>query len=164
MYVRSVGASRKNTMSQAPWRIALILVALPVWMFAEERTITWVMGSPPIKPLTVFPTPWANNSRLVGVTRFWGSNLSVASTHNSVSKLATTAMVTPKIQMALSPMAEKSGKVSREPQAVGSMPLAAWPVGTSTNCLAVRAPAPLFVKRLTTTPAKRPRATLTALW
>ena len=47
MNVRSVGASRKNTKSHAPWKMALILVALPVWMLAEERTITWVMGSPP---------------------------------------------------------------------------------------------------------------------
>ena len=104
----------------------------------------------------------------MGVTRFAGSNLSVASTHNNVSKLATTAMVAPKIQMALSPMAEKSGKVSREPHAAGSIPPAACPVGTSTNCLVVSAAAPLLVRRFTTTPANtatsEPERTLVKLW
>ena len=77
-------------------------------------------------------------------------------------------MVTPKIQMALSPIAEKSGKVNKEPQAVGSMPLAAWPVGTSTSCFAVNAPPPPRVTKLTTTPAKtatrEPDNTLVKLW
>ena len=31
--------------------MALILVSLPVWMLAEERTMTCVMGRPPMRPL-----------------------------------------------------------------------------------------------------------------
>ena len=77
-------------------------------------------------------------------------------------------MVAPRIQIALSPMAEKSGKVSSEPHAAGSMPPAACPVGTSTSCLAVKAPAPLMVRRWTTTPANtatsEPERTFVKLW
>ena len=63
-------------------------------MLAELLTITCVIGIPPISPEMIFPIPWAFNSRLVGVTFFSGSNLSVASTHNNVSKLATIAITT----------------------------------------------------------------------
>ena len=51
------------------------------------------MGKPPINPERIFPVPCANSSLLVGVTFLSGSILSVASTHNNVSKLATNAIV-----------------------------------------------------------------------
>ena len=69
------------------------LVWAPKEILAELRTITCVMGNPPIRPDTILPIPWAFNSWLVEVTRFFGSNLSVASTHNRVSRLATIAIV-----------------------------------------------------------------------
>ena len=68
-------------------------VRAPAWTLAELRTMTCVMGSPPSRPETVLPTPWAQSSRLVGVVRFKGSSLSTASTLSSVSRLATTASV-----------------------------------------------------------------------
>ena len=51
------------------------------------------MGNPPINPDTTLPTPWAINSRLVGVLRFHGSSLSTASTFISVLSEAVTANV-----------------------------------------------------------------------
>ena len=73
--------------------MAANLVFPPDCIFAELLTITCVTGSPPIIPEMIFPAPWANNSRLVGVTLFSGSSLSVASTQSNVSKLATKAIV-----------------------------------------------------------------------
>jgi len=81
-------------------------------MFAELRTITCVIGNPPIKPERIFPVPWASNSLLVGVTRLIGSNLSVASTHKSVSKLATKAIVNAVIQISGLVIAPKFGKLN----------------------------------------------------
>ena len=63
-------------------------------------------------------------------------------------------MVAAKIQIVLFPMAEKSGNVNNEPHADGSIPLAAWLVGTSTNCFVVSAPLPLRVIRFTAIPAR----------
>ena len=57
--------------------------------------MTCVTGSPPTKPESALPTPCATSSRFVGVTCFSGSNLSVASTQRSVSRLATIAIVDP---------------------------------------------------------------------
>ena len=62
-------------------------------MFAELRTITIVIGNPPINPERKFPIPWAFNSLLVGDIFLSGSNLSVASKQRSVSILATNAIV-----------------------------------------------------------------------
>ena len=83
--------------SKKPWIIADILVLLFDWIFAELRTITWVIGKPPIIPLKIFPTPWAFSSLLVGVLFFFGSSLSVASTDSIVSRLPTKAIVKPMI-------------------------------------------------------------------
>ena len=58
----------------------------------------------------ILPIPCANNSLLVGVTRFKGSILSVASTHNNVSKLATKAIVKAVIQTCGFEIASKLGK------------------------------------------------------
>ncbi|CAI8218499.1 MAG: Uncharacterised protein [Flavobacteriaceae bacterium] len=74
------------------------LVLFLDWILAELLTITWVIGRPPIAPEMTLPTPWANNSRFVGVTLLCGSILSVASTQSSVSKLATTQIVIATIQ------------------------------------------------------------------
>ncbi len=81
-------------------------------MLAELLTITCVIGNPPINPEIIFPVPWANNSLLVGVTFLYGSNLSVASTHNKVSKLATNAMVKATTQISGFVITAKFGKLN----------------------------------------------------
>ena len=81
-------------------------------MLAELLTITCVIGNPPIIPESIFPVPWAKSSRLVGVVLLCGSSLSVASTHNKVSRLATNAMVNPVIQICNEPIISKEGKVN----------------------------------------------------
>ncbi len=79
--------------SSTPCRMADSFDLAPDWMLAELRTMTCVTGNPPMSPETTLPRPCALSSRSVGVTRFCGSSLSVASTHSSVSRLATTASV-----------------------------------------------------------------------
>ena len=64
----------------------------PALTFTELRTITEAIGNPPIKPEIILPAPCAFNSLFVGVIRFSGSSLSIASTANSVSKLAIIAI------------------------------------------------------------------------
>ena len=81
-------------------------------MLAELRTITCVIGRPPINPDIIFPEPCAINSRLVGVTLFSGSNLSVASTQSNVSRLATRAIVNAVIQISALVIAIKFGTLN----------------------------------------------------
>ena len=76
-----------------PWTMVESFDCPPELIFAELRTITWVIGNPPKNPLTIFPIPCAFNSWLVGVENFSGSYLSVASTESKVSKLPTKAIV-----------------------------------------------------------------------
>ena len=68
------------------------------FMFAELRTITIVIGNPPIRPDIALPIPCAFNSLLVGDMFLSGSSLSVASTLNKVSILPTMAIVSATIQ------------------------------------------------------------------
>ena len=95
-------------------------------MLAELRTITWVTGKPPIIPEAIFPTPCAINSRFLGVTRFSGSILSVASTHSKVSKLATKAMVKATIQTLILDIALKLGKMIKSKSATFVGTLTIW--------------------------------------
>ena len=80
----------KTTQSKS--KMPLIMVDFfdfaPAFTFTELLTITEAMGNPPIKPEIILPIPWAFNSLFVGVILFSGSSLSIASTANSVSKLA----------------------------------------------------------------------------
>ena len=71
------------------------LVLLPALMLTELRTMTEVMGIPPIKPTVTLPIPCARSSRLGGEVRCCGSSLSTASRLSSVSSEATMAMVSP---------------------------------------------------------------------
>src|SRR5690349_21104090 len=87
----------------------------PALTLAELRTITAVIGKPPIRGDTTLPTPWATSSRLLGEIFFSGSSLSTASTLSSDSRLAIRAMVIAIFHTTGFPMAEKSGKV-REPK------------------------------------------------
>ena len=85
----------------------------PAPTFADERTITDVIGKPPSIPEIVFPIPCAMSSLFVGDTRLIGSNLSTASKLNSVSKLATTAMVKATVHTCLLVNnCEKSGDIN----------------------------------------------------
>ena len=77
-----------------PCKIVDAFVLPPKEIFAELLTITCVTGKPPINPEKIFPNPCAFNSLLVGVTPLSGSILSVASTLNNVSRLATMASIT----------------------------------------------------------------------
>ena len=60
------GRSATLTSSSTPWTIAASFVLPPALMFTELRTITDVIGSPPISPAATFPIPWASSSRLGG--------------------------------------------------------------------------------------------------
>ena len=105
----------------------------PKLILSDLLTITCVTGNPPIKPDTILPKPCAFNSLLVGVTLLSGSNLSVASTLNKVSKLATMASTIAIFQTSKLLMAEKSGKVNwpkKSPIELGT--------GTYTICCAFK--------------------------
>ena len=108
----SVGIKITEISNRKPWIIAESLVLPLDCMLAELRTITCVIGKPPIKPDTILPAPCASNSLLVGVTFLWGSNLSVASTQSKVSKLATKAIVKAVTQTCGFVMALKLGKLN----------------------------------------------------
>jgi len=57
------------TSSRTPCRMAASFVRPPASMFTELRTMTDVIGRPPINPATTFPTPWASSSRFGGEVR-----------------------------------------------------------------------------------------------
>ena len=99
-------ASSRNT----PCAMVATLVRPPELMLAEVRTMTEVIGIPPIRPLSILPAPCANSSRLPLVKRFSGSSLSAASMHSSVSILATAAMVAATIHTCGFWIAAKSGR------------------------------------------------------
>ena len=48
------------------------MVFPPDCILADDLTITWVTGKPPINPDTILPAPCATSSLLVGVTLFEG--------------------------------------------------------------------------------------------
>ena len=133
-----------------PWKMALALDWAPLWAFTLERTTTDVTGKPPTRPDRALPAPWASNSRLVGVTRFRGSNLSAASIDRRDSKLATRAMVSATIHTARSDRPCQLGvfqELNPEPSSTlwlcsrtQSEP-SIWSTGTSTrpNTTAIRA-------------------------
>src|SRR5688572_29892038 len=100
------------TNNTVPCTIADNLVLAPAFILAVVLTITEVIGSPPSKPAKIFPTPCAFNSTLALEYLFIGSILSAASRHNSVSILATAAMVAAVIQTPGFVNPEKSGKVN----------------------------------------------------
>ena len=100
---------KAHTNKKIPCMMADNLLLAPKDMLAELRTITCVTGKPPIKPDNMLPKPWALSSWLVGVTRRKGSSLSVASTHNKVSKLATIAMTMATLYISMLRHCEKSG-------------------------------------------------------
>ena len=103
------GRSTTLTSSNAPWAIVASFVLPPALMLTELRTMTVVIGSPPISPATAFPIPWDSNSRLGFEVRRSGSSLSVASRFRSVSSEATAAIVTPAMYTFGSAHREKSG-------------------------------------------------------
>src|SRR5690606_36682391 len=86
--ITSKANNNHKACSMADWRVRPPLLA-----FADDRTITDVIGKPPKKPLVMFHTPWAISSLFVGELRFKGSILSMASMLNKVSKLAIMASV-----------------------------------------------------------------------
>ena len=88
------GNRATHSSNNRPWTIVDSRVLAPDVMLTELRTMTEVTGKPPMRPAVMLPMPWATSSRLVGDTRFCGSNLSTASRFSSVSKEATSAMVT----------------------------------------------------------------------
>ena len=106
------------------------MVLPPDCILAEDLTITCVTGRPPINPDTILPAPCATSSLLVGVTLFRGSNLSVASTHNNVSRLATRAIVKAVTQIAGFVIPEKFG-VLNCPKNISKLS----GIGTLTRCL-----------------------------
>src|SRR4051794_41147236 len=103
------GRNTTLTSNRAPWAIVASFVFAPALMLTELRTITVVIGSPPISPETRFPIPWDHSSRLGFEVRRCGSSLSVASRFNNVSSDATAAIVTPARYTAGFDQCEESG-------------------------------------------------------
>ena len=93
IWLSSEGSKNTHTISNTPWVMQESRVRAPALALTELRTITDVMGMPPINPAATLPTPCAKSSRLGGETRFCGSSLSVASKFKSVSSDATIASV-----------------------------------------------------------------------
>ncbi len=111
---RIFGINATDNNNRRPCNTADIFVFAPALIFAEVRTITDVRGRPPIKPETILPIPCAFNSRLVGVTRLYGSSSSAACMFSNVSRLATIAIVNAVVQTAKLVNAVKSGKVKND--------------------------------------------------
>src|SRR5262245_8261627 len=84
----------------------------PAWTLAEVRRTTEVMGSPPIRPDRMLPTPCAQSSRLGDEIRRYGSIRSAASRDSTVSMLATTARVAATDQRSGFVRAPTSGKAN----------------------------------------------------
>ena len=63
------GINATHNNNNKPCMMVDDFVFAPALALAEVLTITEVIGNPPINPETMFPTPWAFNSLLVGVTR-----------------------------------------------------------------------------------------------
>lgn len=64
------GISMAPTKSNMPCTIVDSLDLAPAFMLAEDRTITEVIGIPPISPLIILPVPCASNSLLLSVNLF----------------------------------------------------------------------------------------------
>src|SRR5678815_2925068 len=111
---RIPGINATQTSNRIPWYTVDILVFFFFFTLAEERTITEVMGRPPINPEIILPMPCAFSSRSLLVTLWYGSRSSTASILNSVSRLATNARVMPVIQTSLFKKLLKSGRVKNE--------------------------------------------------
>ena len=54
---RTPGKNPTKTSSKKPWKIADRFVVARMLTFTELRTMTEVMGSPPIRPEQMLPTP-----------------------------------------------------------------------------------------------------------
>ena len=96
--IKMLGMVNTQIRSKMECMIADSFVFAPAFIFAELLTITAVTGNAPINPQSVFPIPCAINYLFVLEVRFFGSNLSVASTLSNDSKLATMASVTTTVQ------------------------------------------------------------------
>ena len=105
-------------------------VRAPALAFTELRTITDVVGRPPMSPATRLPVPCASNSRFGRETRRNGSSLSVASRLRSVSRLDTMASVAAATYILGLLNCVKSGKRKISPQPLPSAPS----TGTDTMC------------------------------
>ena len=77
-----------NTSTHTPCMMAEARVRAPELTLAELRTITPVMGSPPIVPETTLAAPWPTSSRL----RLLRVRVCIRSTATAVSRLSTLAM------------------------------------------------------------------------
>jgi hypothetical protein len=91
---------------------AAIRVRPPECTFAEVRTMTAVIGMPPMSPHTTLPTPCARSSRSGSEERWNGSSRSVASMQSSVSMLATIASTIASFHTFPTEIAERSGKLN----------------------------------------------------
>ena len=80
------GSAKRRTHS--PCRTADARVLAPALTLAELRTITPVMGSPPIAPDTIFALPCPTNSR----SKFVRGPLCILSTDTADNRLSTLAM------------------------------------------------------------------------
>lgn len=92
--------------------IAESFVRAPASTFAAPLTTTAVKGIAPKSPQVIFPIPCAISSRLTGVMRLRLSNLSTASMQSSVSKVASSPIISPSFQISdVENSLVKSGKL-----------------------------------------------------
>ena len=106
---RSPGASATNPSRNAPCRKLDFADRAPASMFALLRTISLIIGRPPIAAATRLPTPSANRSRLRSLARFFGSSPSTARQLSVDSIVPTSANMTTYLIDAPDRICEKSG-------------------------------------------------------
>ena len=114
------GIRATNSSKNRPWKKLLSLLVAPASMLALERTISEIIGRPPMAEARRLPTPTASRSLSRLLARLAGSIESTASTLSKDSTEPTRANITMYlIEMGLV-IIEKSGKASALSRLPGS--------------------------------------------
>ena len=127
------GAKATNASRKRPCQRSAKRVRAPASRLALLRTISEIIGRPPIAATTTLAVPTASRSRFMSVLRFHGSSRSIALAESSDSTLPTRANITTH-QAAASRVAgdvntEKSGRVTAASRFRGTLTRNDWPTG-----------------------------------
>jgi hypothetical protein len=90
-------------------------------MFADERTISEIIGKPPISPASAVPTPVARRSRLMSVRSLIGSSDSTAFALSIDSIDPTSANITMNLIDVADVMSDQSGNTIAFERCAGSV-------------------------------------------
>ena len=96
-------------------------------MLARERTISEIIGRPPMKATARLATPVAHRSLSRSEVRFWGSRASTATTLSNDSTVPTKANMAMYLRETGEKTAEKSGSVTASSRRPGSVTSNAGP-------------------------------------